>query len=220
MPDGQAGLIYWKEAARGGDLTPLRWLLGEIFGNTSLGAWLRSNPSDDDVRSRLLSRVEFVTRCSRRPSSCRTTSANVLVCSIWGKGTTRPPLMRPCRCCSIACLWRRARRTSRRAGLVTGDFHRALEDALPRMGVFWFKHSWGRRGRNWHGSYAAPIATWSLDRSRDGGRLDRACRRGWRRLAVRSERSWQVHVGEVDCQSHRVGAWLVLRFSAVPCRCG
>ena len=60
FPDGRGALVSWRNLARDGDLSPLRTILSDVFKGTALGDWLETNPPDDDVRSRLLKRVDFV----------------------------------------------------------------------------------------------------------------------------------------------------------------
>ncbi len=60
LPEGRARHIYCRECARRADLSKERALLSDIFKHSPLGDWLKSNPSDEDLRSRLLKRVEFV----------------------------------------------------------------------------------------------------------------------------------------------------------------
>src|SRR5258708_3484994 len=57
FPDGMPGLRYWTVAALDADTAPLRKALAAIFADKPLGAWVASNPPDDELRSRLLRRV-------------------------------------------------------------------------------------------------------------------------------------------------------------------
>jgi tetratricopeptide (TPR) repeat protein len=59
FPDDLPGLEYWKRAAAGGDVAPLRRALRELFADQPLGKWLATDPPDDEVRNRLLRRVIF-----------------------------------------------------------------------------------------------------------------------------------------------------------------
>ena len=59
FPDGSSGLVYWKSAAIDADTTPLRSALGALFSEQPLGRWLASNPTDSDLRNRLLRRVSW-----------------------------------------------------------------------------------------------------------------------------------------------------------------
>ncbi|MEZ5850424.1 MAG: ATP-binding protein [Hyphomicrobiaceae bacterium] len=134
FPDNTAGLIYWKQAASGADPSPLRPLLDELFANTALGAWLRSNPSDVDLRTRLLGRIEFVLgapddmalRSHIRErlgmiylgkghfETAAESGLSVLLDQVFSAASAKDP-------------------TARR--LTVGDLHRAIEETIPRMGA-------------------------------------------------------------------------------------
>src|SRR5213075_62281 len=57
FPEERPGLVHWRSVARTDDLTSLRRLLSDIFGGAPLGTWLATNPTDAELRSRLLLRV-------------------------------------------------------------------------------------------------------------------------------------------------------------------
>ena len=134
FPDDTAGLIYWKQAASGADPSPLRTLLDGLFANTALGAWLRSNPSDADLRTRLLGRIEFVLgapddmalRSHIRErlgmiyigkghfETVAESGLSVLLDRVFAAASAKDPA---------------ARR------LTVGDLHRAIEETIPRMGA-------------------------------------------------------------------------------------
>jgi hypothetical protein len=134
LPDGLTGLTYWKEAARGGDLSPLRKLLGEIFGSTPLGAWLQSNPSDEDFRLRLLRRIEFVLGAPD-DLTLENHIRERLGMLYLGKGhyETAADAALPMLLDRVFVAASSPDTKARR--LTTGDLHRALEEALPRMGA-------------------------------------------------------------------------------------
>jgi hypothetical protein len=134
FPEGQAGLNYWKEAARGGDLTTLRGLLAEIFKKSPLGVWLQSNPSDDDVRARLLRRVEFVLGASD-DTILQNHIRERLGMLYLGKGhyETAADAALPMLLDRVFVTASSPDMKARR--LTMGDLHRALEEALPRVGA-------------------------------------------------------------------------------------
>jgi hypothetical protein len=59
FPDGQAGLVYWQAAARDADTGPIRSALSGVFANTPIGNWLEGEPTDEELRERLLRRVTW-----------------------------------------------------------------------------------------------------------------------------------------------------------------
>ncbi len=59
FPRGGGGLDYWTAAARGADTAPLRAALLALFDGEPLGVWLAQQPSDDELRARLLRRVTW-----------------------------------------------------------------------------------------------------------------------------------------------------------------
>lgn len=59
FPDDSPGLHYWTNVANSGDTAPLRAALISIFDDTEIGAWLRREPPDNELRARLLRRVRF-----------------------------------------------------------------------------------------------------------------------------------------------------------------
>jgi hypothetical protein len=59
FPGALPGLTYWSAAALDADTKPLRSALISIFQGSSLSRWLTSNPSDAELRTRLLRRVQW-----------------------------------------------------------------------------------------------------------------------------------------------------------------
>jgi GNAT superfamily N-acetyltransferase len=59
FPDGLPGLHYWKLAALDADTNPLRSALQKLFPDHPLGQWLASSPSDEELRTRLLRRINW-----------------------------------------------------------------------------------------------------------------------------------------------------------------
>jgi hypothetical protein len=62
FPNGSAGLDYWAKAAIDADTAPIRTALALIFEAEPLGAWLSTNPTDEELRARLLRRVRWEMR--------------------------------------------------------------------------------------------------------------------------------------------------------------
>jgi hypothetical protein len=62
FPNGRAGLDYWAKAAIDADTAPIRTALALIFEAEPLGAWLSTNPTDEELRARLLRRVRWEMR--------------------------------------------------------------------------------------------------------------------------------------------------------------
>jgi len=54
FPENMPGLLYWRAAAQGADTGPIRQFLSQLFSGKPLGNWLDTEPSDEELRSRLL----------------------------------------------------------------------------------------------------------------------------------------------------------------------
>jgi hypothetical protein len=59
FPGNVPGLLYWRAAAIDADTGPLREALLVVLGATPLSNWLASNPSDTELRDRLLRNVQW-----------------------------------------------------------------------------------------------------------------------------------------------------------------
>ncbi|EJJ31233.1 hypothetical protein [Rhizobium sp. CF142] len=59
FPDNMPGLRYWRTAAIDADTLPLRTALISILGASPLGQWIESEPTDAELRERLLRRVQW-----------------------------------------------------------------------------------------------------------------------------------------------------------------
>ena len=59
FPDGAAGLDYWAKAAIDADTTPIRIALATIFENEPIAEWLATNPTDEELQTKLLGRVRW-----------------------------------------------------------------------------------------------------------------------------------------------------------------
>lgn len=62
FPGDVPGLEYWSVVANEGDTLALRTALASVFQNEPIGQWISSNPSDDELRARLLRRVRWLLR--------------------------------------------------------------------------------------------------------------------------------------------------------------
>jgi hypothetical protein len=74
FPNDDPGLVYWGAAGRGADTAPIRRALIAVFDDTapirraliavfdgtSIGKWIEENPTDDELRQRLLHRVTWM----------------------------------------------------------------------------------------------------------------------------------------------------------------
>jgi hypothetical protein len=61
FPGGAAGLDYWAKAAIDADTTSIRTALATIFEGEPIAEWLAANPTDEELRTRLLGRVRWET---------------------------------------------------------------------------------------------------------------------------------------------------------------
>lgn len=59
FPGDSPGLVYWGAASLEADTGPLRTTLCDIMRGTELGRWLATEPSDGELRGRLLRRVQW-----------------------------------------------------------------------------------------------------------------------------------------------------------------
>lgn len=59
FPDNVAGIDYWRAVVLGADTAPIRSALASIFNGEPIGEWINSNPSDEELRARLLTRVRW-----------------------------------------------------------------------------------------------------------------------------------------------------------------
>jgi hypothetical protein len=60
FPNDDPGLVYWGAAGRGADTAPIRRALIAVFDGTSIGKWIEENPTDEELRQRLLHRVTWM----------------------------------------------------------------------------------------------------------------------------------------------------------------
>jgi hypothetical protein len=60
FPNGMAGIDYWAAAVLGADTSPIRTALASIFEGEPLGEWIEGNPSDEELKVRLLGRVRWM----------------------------------------------------------------------------------------------------------------------------------------------------------------
>lgn len=135
FPNDKAGLNYWKDAASGvADPSPLRALLGDLFRNAALGEWLRSNPSDADLRSRLLSRVEFVLGAPD-DMALQNHIRERLGMVYLGKGHFETAADTGLSVLLDRVFAAASSKDAEARRLNVGDLHRAIEETLPRMGA-------------------------------------------------------------------------------------
>jgi hypothetical protein len=59
FPDGLPGLLYWRQAALDRDTSSIRQALKTLFGGHALGLWINTDPTDEDLRAKLLRRVHW-----------------------------------------------------------------------------------------------------------------------------------------------------------------
>jgi hypothetical protein len=59
FPDNTPGLVYWRQAALDADTSPLRTALSVLFRDTPIAAWIDKNPTDEDLRNKLLRKVSW-----------------------------------------------------------------------------------------------------------------------------------------------------------------
>jgi hypothetical protein len=59
FPNGMTGIDYWRAAVIDADTTPIRAALAAIFQGEQLGEWIKRNPTDEELRGRLLKRIRW-----------------------------------------------------------------------------------------------------------------------------------------------------------------
>jgi hypothetical protein len=134
LPDERAGMAYWNDVARDGDLTPLRKLLIEIFRGKPVGAWLASHAPDQEVRSRLVSRVAFVLGAPD-DGMLRDHIRERLGMIYLEKGHYETAADAALPILLDRVLEAASSPDSRARRLTAGHLHRALEESIPRMGA-------------------------------------------------------------------------------------
>lgn len=60
FPGNAPGLVYWGIAALDADTAPIREALATIFAGEPIGEWISGNPNDEELRARLLRRVQWM----------------------------------------------------------------------------------------------------------------------------------------------------------------
>lgn len=134
-------MAYWNGVARDGDLAPLRKLLIEIFRGKPVGAWLESNPSDQEVRSRLVSRVAFVLGAPD-DGTLRDHIRDRLGMIYLEKGQYESTADQALPMLLDRVLEAASSRDSSARRLTVGHLHRALEESIPRIGAV-IQAQWG-----------------------------------------------------------------------------
>lgn len=134
FPGEQPGLMYWNAIRRSGDIAPLRAFLCDALKGTALGAWLASNPSDDAVRSRLLARVKFVLGAPDDAALERQLREQLGILYLKKghyEGTAANAFPR-----LLDLVFKAASAPDLGARRLTAvELHRAIEEAIPRMGA-------------------------------------------------------------------------------------
>jgi hypothetical protein len=59
LPENEPGPLYWQTVSGRGSAGALRELLIDVFKDTPIGNWLKTSPSDEELRARLLGRIRF-----------------------------------------------------------------------------------------------------------------------------------------------------------------
>jgi hypothetical protein len=60
FPANAPGLEYWGIAALDADTAPIREALATVFAGEPIGEWIAGTPSDEELRARLLRRVQWI----------------------------------------------------------------------------------------------------------------------------------------------------------------
>lgn len=60
FPDNVPGIHYWRAAVLGADSAPIRAALVSVFSGEPIGEWINGNPSDEELSTRLLTRVRWI----------------------------------------------------------------------------------------------------------------------------------------------------------------
>src|SRR5262249_8631194 len=60
FPENVSGIEYWRAAVLGADTAPVRVALEWILEGEPIAQWIATDPSDSELRSRLLSRVTWM----------------------------------------------------------------------------------------------------------------------------------------------------------------
>ena len=134
FPGDAPGLVYWTKVAVEGDTAPLRAALVEVFKGEPLGDWLLGEPTDDELRARLLQRVRFALDAANDASLEKL--INDQVAALYLAKNHYADTADQCvpklldRVFSAAS---NPEASERRLTVV--DLHRVIEDSIPRMGA-------------------------------------------------------------------------------------
>lgn len=134
FPGEVPGLRYWPTVANFGDTSPLRQALLEVFHDTPIGHWLSTNPSDDELRVRLLQRVRFALNATTDTQLEALIQERVGVIYL-AKGHL-VDCARQCVPKLLYCVFSAAGNSdaaARRLSVV--DLHDVIEEAIPRAGA-------------------------------------------------------------------------------------
>jgi len=64
FPGNSPGLVYWTSATLDGDTSAIRVALATIFADGPIGRWIAESPSDEELRARLLRRIQWMLNAS------------------------------------------------------------------------------------------------------------------------------------------------------------
>ncbi len=134
FPSNTPGLVYWPSVAVEGNTAPLRAALIDIFKGTSLAEWLKAEPTDDELRTRLLQRVKFVLDAASDASLEQIIKDQVS--ALYIKKNHYAETANQCVPMLLDRVFSAASNPNefeRRLGVV--DLHRTLEDSIPKMGA-------------------------------------------------------------------------------------
>ena len=134
FPGDAPGLVYWTKVAVEGDTAPLRAALVKVFKGEPLGDWLLGEPTDDELRARLLQRVRFALDAANDASLEKL--INDQVAALYLAKNHYADTADQCvpklldRVFSAASNPEASERQ-----LTVVDLHRVIEDSIPRMGA-------------------------------------------------------------------------------------
>lgn len=134
FPSDTPGLAYWPRVAVEGNTAPLRSALIGIFKGTPLADWLNADPTDDELRARLLQRVKFVLDAASDDSLEQFIKDQIA--AIYIKKNHYAETANQCVPMLLYRVFSAAsnpNESERRVGVV--DLHRAIEDSIPKMGA-------------------------------------------------------------------------------------
>ena len=124
FPDQIAGLDYWPKAAIDADMAPLRAALSSIFAGEQLGIWLATNPSDEELRARLLRSVRWEMRALDHDPLSEVNRATYF----WRRDFSLLSRTKPFEDCLIEFYETACERSLDARRLTARDLHRSIEN--------------------------------------------------------------------------------------------